>query len=78
MADKVIFLTSGNTWTVPTDWNSSANSIECIGGGASGNTSSGGNNAAGGGGGGAYSKILNITLTINDSISYTIGSGGSG
>jgi hypothetical protein len=32
---RTILLTtdSDSTWTVPADWNSAANSIECIGGG---------------------------------------------
>ena len=48
---KVIFLTTtgAGTWTVPADWNSSNNTIECIGGGGGGGS---GNTAGGGGGGG--------------------------
>src|SRR3989344_3242542 len=33
---KIIFLTSGTSWTVPADWNSSNNTIEVIGGGGGG------------------------------------------
>ena len=33
---KVIVVTSGTTWTVPSDWNSSNNKTEVIGGGAGG------------------------------------------
>src|SRR3989344_4708849 len=42
------FLTSGTSWTVPADWNSSNNTIEVIGGGGGGDTPG----SAGGGGGG--------------------------
>jgi hypothetical protein len=35
MSVRVIVLTSGTTWTVPSDW-SSNNSVECIGGGVVG------------------------------------------
>jgi hypothetical protein len=31
-----IYLTSGSTWTVPSDWNSANNTIEVIGGGGRG------------------------------------------
>ena len=63
-----------DTWTVPSDWNSSNNTIEVIGGG--GSPSSGGRR--GGGGGGAYSKISNLSLTADASVMYVVGSGGSG
>ena len=54
---QVIILTGVGTsfWTVPANWTSGKNSIECIGGGGNGaisNTGYGG----GGGGGGAYQK----------------------
>jgi len=76
---KVIFLTSGTTWTVPSDWNSSNNSIETIGGGAGGaqGTSASGGHGGAGGGGGAYSEISNLALTPGASITISIGSGGS-
>lgn len=72
-----IFLTSTATtptWTVPADWNSSNNSIECIGGGGSGGSN--GNNTVGGGGGG-YSKITNLSLTGGASVTYQVGAGGA-
>ena len=34
--ETVVFITSGATWNVPSDWNSSNNKIECIGGGGGG------------------------------------------
>src|ERR1035437_6662671 len=48
----VVFLTSGTSWSVPSDWNSSDHTIEVIGGGAGGTTGASGNVV--GGGGGAY------------------------
>lgn len=73
-ADTVIFLTSGTSWTVPSDWNSSNNTIEVIGGGGGGvaPASAGG----GGGGGGAYSKAVNVSLTPSSSVTYAVGTGG--
>lgn len=74
---KTIYLTSGTTWTVPDDWNSSDNKIECIGGGASGGAAVGGNACASGAGGGAYSAISNLALTPGALIPYNVGSGGA-
>lgn len=75
-AATVIFLTSGTTWTVPSDW-TNTNTIEVIGGGAAGRTGSVGNYYGGGGGGGAYSKSSNLTLTPGASVTVRIGSGGA-
>ncbi|MGJ4946763.1 RHS repeat domain-containing protein [Bradyrhizobium sp. HKCCYLS20291] len=72
-----IFLTSGSTWTVPSDWNSSNNAIEVIGGGGGGAGSNALSVGGGGGGGGAYARIQNLTLQPGASVSYRIGSGGS-
>lgn len=68
----VIYLTTtgSGTWTVPADWNSANNTIECIGGGGSGY--SWGVNC-GGGGGGAYAKSVNLVLTPGSSINYSVG-----
>lgn len=63
---KHILLTSGTTWTVPDDWNSANNTVECIGSGADGATS-------GGGGGGAWARKNNIALTPGATVSYQIG-----
>lgn len=71
-----VYLTNGTSWTVPSDWNSSNNSIEVIGGGAGG-VSGGSNDPGPGGGGGAYSKITNLALTPGANISYSIGAGGA-
>jgi hypothetical protein len=70
----VVFLTSGTTWTVPSDWNSSANTIEAIGGGGGGSTNV---QDGSGGGGGAYAKISNFSSTGGTSITIQIGAGGA-
>lgn len=72
---KVIFLLSGTSWTVPSDWNSSDNKIECIGGGISGGA---GGTATYGGGGGSYAASTNVSLTPGASVAYAIGSGSGG
>jgi hypothetical protein len=75
----VLESTASTTWTVPSDWNSSSNSIHLIGGGGGGGASrASGNNRAGGGGGGGggYTRLDNQTLTIGASITYQAGSGG--
>ena len=68
----VIFLTSGTTWTVPSDWNSSNNTIETIGGGG------GGGWGGGGGAGGDYCELSNFSTTAGANISYAIGAAGTG
>jgi hypothetical protein len=74
---KVIFLTTtgAGTWTVPSDWNNSNNTIECIGGGGSSSDITSVLYQAGGGGGG-YSAIANLNLTIGSTINYSVGAGG--
>lgn len=54
-----IILTSGTSWTVPADWNSANNKIECIG--------------AGRAGGGAYARKNNVALTAGANVFYQIG-----
>jgi hypothetical protein len=54
------YLTSGTTWTVPSDWNTASNTIEVIGGGGGGQT---GGTVSVGGGGGAYAESTNVSLT---------------
>lgn len=72
---KTTYLTSGTSWTVPSDWNSSNNTIEVIGGGGGGGGPNG--TTAGGGGGGGYSKISNLTLTPGASVTYAVGAAGN-
>jgi hypothetical protein len=72
---QTIFLTSGTSWTVPSDWNSSNNTIEVIGGGGGGG---GGSSAEGdGGAGGGYSIKSNVTLTPGASVTYAVGAAGA-
>ena len=68
-----IYLTSGSTWTVPSNWNSFNNSIEVIAAGGGGYTST----AGGGGGGGAYSKVSNVALTPGSTVTFNVGLGGA-
>jgi len=75
MATMVIFLTTtgtGNSWTVPADWNNASNTIEAIGAGGTGDCN---NDWGGAGGGGAYAIANNVTLTPGGSVSYNIGAG---
>lgn len=73
-SSTTIILTSGSSWTVPSDWNSADNSIEVIGGGAAGGS---GYPNSFGGGGGAYAKVTNISLTPGAAVGYHVGAGGS-
>lgn len=65
MASKQIILTSGTSWTIPSDW-SGNNTIECIGAGATATTSAGG-------GGGAYALYRDLALTEGGDVPYQIG-----
>lgn len=74
----VTFLTtagSNQTYSTPSDWNNSNNSVEGIGGGASGAVNNS-NFFGGGGGAGAYTKLTNLTISGN--ITYQVASGGTG
>lgn len=69
---------SNQTYTKPSDWNDSNNTIESIGGGASGgvaNRSTATRSFGSGGGGGGYGIYTNLTLSGN--ATYRIGSGGT-
>ncbi|MGJ5135615.1 RHS repeat-associated core domain-containing protein [Bradyrhizobium oligotrophicum] len=72
-----VFLTSGSTWTVPSDWNGANNTIEVIGGGGGGAGSNASGEGAGGGGGGGYSKLSNLPLQPGATVTYQIGLGGA-
>lgn len=67
---KRVYLTSGTTWTVASDWVTSGSLVETIGAGGTGGTNSGG-------GGGAYASQPNISLTPGASVTYQIGNAGS-
>ncbi|MES2203404.1 MAG: fibronectin type III domain-containing protein [Patescibacteria group bacterium] len=75
----VITTTGLNTFSVPSDWNNSSNSIEIIGGGGGGATgTTGGAGGAGkaGGGGGAYVLKSNVSLTPSTTAYLQVGAGG--
>ncbi|MGB9116826.1 MAG: hypothetical protein WCC91_16380, partial [Bradyrhizobium sp.] len=78
MANTVVFLTSGTTWTVPADFTALV-SVECIPGGGGGDT--GTSVFAGrGGGGGAYAKITSTSTPLVAGVTVInigIGSGGA-
>jgi hypothetical protein len=65
----VVYLTSGSSWTVPSDWNSSANTIECIGAGGSG--------ASPGSGGNGGSYAIKSNLSLSGTLNIGIGAGGA-
>jgi hypothetical protein len=67
---------SSQSWSVPSDWNSSSNTVEGIGCGGSG-TVPVSPNFGGGGGGGAYAKASNVSLTQGGSTTYDLGSAGN-
>lgn len=73
--------TATTSWTVPSDWNSSSNTIHLIGGGGGGGGSratSTTNKAGGaGGGGGGYRVVTNYSTTPSSSITVAVGAGGT-
>lgn len=77
MTTKVVFITSGTTFNVPSDFNVLNNTIECIGGGGGAFKGKSGTYDAGAGGG-AYSKSVNQILTPSSTVNVNIGSGGIG
>jgi len=83
-ATQVIYLTSGTSWTVPAEFNTTNNTIEAIGGAGGGGGGGGsllidGNGkGAGGGGAGAYAILVNFDPGVASSINYVIGAGGAG
>lgn len=72
------YLTSGTSWTVPSDWNNSNNTIEVIGGGGGGSGGVDNTSYNHGGGGGGYSKASNVILQPGTSVRYAVGGGGQG
>jgi len=76
----IYVLTTGTSFTVPANWNSSNNEIHLFagGGGGAGSRVSADNRAGGGGGGGGgYTKVNNLTLTPSSSVTYAIGAAGA-
>ncbi len=76
-----IVITSGTSWTVPSDWNDVTNKIECIGAGGAGqqptNSGSNPNFSGAGGGGGAYAITNTLSLTRGNGVSLSVAAGGS-
>lgn len=77
-----VFLTSPTgslqTYTSPSDWNNSNNTIECVGGGGSGTAASSTTHGPGAGAG-AYSAITNFTFAVpgTTTASYQLATGGA-
>ncbi len=73
------FLTSptntNTAYTMPSDFGSISNNIQCIGGGAAGGLSNGGR--ASGGGGGAWNRTNNVPAVRNATEYYYISNGGA-
>jgi hypothetical protein len=68
---------AGTTWVVPSDWNSTKNSIECIGGGGGAGFGNGIALGGAGGGGAGYSKVVNLALSPGAIIPISVGIGGT-
>lgn len=75
---STIILTTGTSWTVPSDWTDAGSTIACIGGGGGARRPAANLQAAGGGGGGAYASVTAIGLVANQTVFINIGSGGPG
>jgi hypothetical protein len=77
--DTFVFLTTtgANSWTVPANWNSLDNRIECIGAGGNGAGPYNAGNPVGGHGG-TYASVTNLALTPGASASYNISAGNTG
>lgn len=73
-----IYLTSGSSWTVPSDWSNSGAVIEVIGGGGGGGGEGGSYYGAGGGGGAYARRTSGVSLSPGQVVSYQIGGGGAG
>lgn len=72
------YLTSGITWNVPSDWNSSSNFIEAIGAGGNGGLAVASTSTGAGGGGGEYCKAANVSFTAGSTVDINIPSSGAG
>lgn len=72
----VVILTSGTSYSLPSDWNPLSNTVEAIAGGGSGAAGSS-TTPYGGGGGGAYAILTNLSDAALTSETIAIGSGGA-
>jgi hypothetical protein len=71
--------TIGGTFTVPSNWDSTNNTIHIIGGGggaARGSTAGSNRAGGGGGGGGGYIKLSNLSYSSGNVVGYIAGTGG--
>jgi len=69
------------TYTSPSDWNNSSNSVKCLGGAGGGGAAQGANSVrATGGGGGGYAETTNFTFATpgTTTASYSVGAAGTG
>jgi hypothetical protein len=80
LMSTVIILTSASSspWTVPSDWNPAANTIERIGGGGGGgNSAQAATTAGGGGGGGGGGYRIDSNVALSGTVAFAVGSGGA-
>lgn len=73
-----ITATGSSTYTRPSDWNNSSNTVECLGGGGSGGSAARSTTVSTigcGGGGGGYGKYTNLSLSGN--ADCFVGTGGT-
>src|SRR5688572_10310580 len=77
--EKTVFIISGTTWAVPSDF-TSTNTWHCIGAGGKGGVATVNNTASAGGGSGGYSSVQNVNLTPSSTVNMAIGvaNGGNG
>jgi hypothetical protein len=75
---KLYVLATGSTWTVPSDFNTTKNTVHIIGGGGGGGRTSVNATGPGGGGGGGYTQISNFNPRNLTVVSYSVGAGGLG
>ena len=79
MATKTVLITSGTTWTVPSDYSAGTNAtVVSIGGGGGGGRGKKATNAGLGGGGGALSRGILLNLVASATVYVNIGAAGTG
>lgn len=74
---KVVFIKSGTTWAVPSDF-SPTNTFEALGAGGNGGNGVANTSSGASGGSATYSSVSNISLTPGSTIVVQIGVGGGG
>lgn len=74
---RVVVLTSGTSWSVPSDFNPLNNKVELLGGGGNGAAGSANTRSGGGGGGGGYRFQNNFDPGGAATVSYVIGAAGA-